>query len=460
MLSCFSLPFIQGLALLAALVLGKTLYAKDKDKRRPCQAKDGTWLECSLPQGESVVSDYVFRPADKAKKAQSPLVLLAGGPGQSASEGFIPLPPMIEDLSRTYDLIFFNPRGTSGRQRLKCPPFETIDLTQVTDRRYQADEIKKCLKTLGSKHNLNDFGTDASVQDLEAIREDLGYEKLSFYGVSYGTRLALRYAALYPDRVDKMVLEGVLPPNAFIGQDTNALEPVIKRLSTRCSATVSCSKAYGDVYASYQRLRLNFAKARTLDVQHPRTGKRQSITLDIALIDSLLLQLLYTEFDQALIPAILHQAAGGNLNPLIASSFSAIRNPINEGLYFAIACTEDAPFYDSTKLDSRMEDILDICLSYPFRPSTAKIHDPVKGPWPTLLLSGELDPVTPPALSTSLKADLSHARHLVIPNKGHNVFYLRCVGKQVKDFFLETKSDLDCESNSQPLPFYLEETKR
>ncbi|RZA19656.1 MAG: alpha/beta fold hydrolase [Proteobacteria bacterium] len=464
MLGCLTLPFIQGLALLASILLGTMLHAressKDKDKRKPCQVKDGTWLECPEPSSSGVSSDYVFRPADKSKKSKSPLVLLAGGPGQSASEGFIPLPPMIQDLSREYDLIFFNPRGTTGKSKLKCPSPETIDLKRITDRTYMADEAKSCLKSLGSRFNLSDFGTDASLADLDKIREELGYEKLSFYGVSYGTRLALRYAALYPDRTDKMVLEGVLPPHAFIGQDTYALEPVLKRLSTRCSEAVPCAKAYGDVYESYQKLRSDFAKPRTLDANHPRTGKKTAITLDINMIDGMLLQLLYTEFDQTLIPAILHQASGGNLNPLIASSFSAVRSPFYEGLYFAIACTEDAPFFDSTKLDARTEEFLDICLSYPFKPSSAKIHDPVRGPWPTLLLSGELDPVTPPELIKSLKTDLTNAKHFVIPNKGHNVFYLRCVGNQIKEFFLDRKSDRNCEEQKQPLPFYIEETKR
>ena len=99
-------------------------------------------------------------------------------------------------------------------------------------------------------------------------------------------------------------------------------------------------------------------------------------------------------------------------------------------------------------------------MSYPFKPTTAPIHAAVKGPWPTLLLSGELDPVTPPQLIDALKTNLSQAKHMVIPGKGHNVFYLRCVSEQIKNFLLDKKSERSCADKNRPLPFYIEEAKR
>lgn len=467
MFEWLSFPWVYGLALAGSILLGRGLQAAENDKtksvekRKPCQMKDGTWLECRATENSTLpISDYAFRKADKVKKASSPLVLIAGGPGQAAREAFLPFPQLIEDLARDNDLILFNPRGTTNPAKLACPIPETLDLAPLTDSGKLEAQAKDCLKSLGQKFDLNDFGTDAAVKDLDKIREEFGYEKLSLYGISYGTRLALRYAALYPDRVDKMVLEGVVPPEAFIGQDTYAVDTVIQGLAERCARTLACSKAYGDVASSYQKIKSDFARPRTLEVNHPRSGKRQTITIDSLGIDSLLLGLLYTEMDQTLLPAILHQAAGGNLNPLLAAAFASNRSGVYEGLYYAIACTEDAPYYDSTKMNARMEQFVDICLSYPFKPTPSAIHNPVKGPWPTLLLSGEMDPVTPPALLKGLKADLSASKQVIVPGKGHNVFGLRCVSRLIKDFLKGRDSEEKCEEKANLLPFYIEESKR
>src|SRR5690606_15697062 len=116
---------------------------------------------------------------------------------------------------------------------------------------------------------------------------EFGYDKLSLYGVSYGTRLALRYAALYPDRVERMVLEGVLPPETFVGQDTFALDSVVRTLAERCATADSCRRSYSDVMASYQKVKSDFAKPRTIEVNHPRTGQRQTVTIDAIAIDTM-----------------------------------------------------------------------------------------------------------------------------------------------------------------------------
>lgn len=462
-----SILLIKTLTMAGTLLLASELHAKESNKTSskkttsPCQMKDGTWLECRKETNTLLPnSDYAFRKADKVLKAKSPLVLIAGGPGQSSREAFLPFPEVIDDLSRDHDLLLFNPRGTTAPAKLPCPALETLNLAALLDSSKQETLAKECIKTLGEKFDLNDFGTDAAVKDLEEIRKEFGYEKLSLYGVSYGTRVALRYAALYPDRVEKMILEGVLPPEAFLIQDTFAIDSVINQVNERCAKTLPCSKAYGDVAASFKKLKNDFAKARTIDVKHPRTGATQTITIDYLGLENLFLSLVYTEFDQTLLPAIIHQAAGGNINPMLAAAFSTNRAIVYEGLYYAVACTEDAPFYDSTKMNPRLEQFVNICMSYPFKATQSTLHNPVKGPWPTLLLSGELDPVTPPSLLTSLKTNLSAAQHVVVPGKGHNVYGLRCVGKLIKDFMKGKKSEEKCSEKTALLPFYIEEAKR
>ncbi|MBC7533187.1 MAG: alpha/beta fold hydrolase [Oligoflexus sp.] len=452
------LPWFQLIILMGSIALGSRLEASEKLKS--CQTHNGTWLQCP-PVKEEISASFTFKKAAKVSKSKAPLVMLAGGPGQGATEAFLPMSQLLTDLNNNYDLIFFDPRGTAKPHFLACPMKSSIDLTPLSDRAALLKDAGHCVETLGKTMDLNLFRTDLSVSDLEKIRIDMGYDKLSLYAVSYGTRLALRYATLYPDRVEKIILEGVLPPEALIGQDTNYLEPVLKKISDRCWQTASCKEAYGDPWFNYQKLMGDFKNEQTVQVPHPRSGEIQSVRLQSAMIQSMLLSLFYSEFDHTMVPAILYKAARGNYGPLIAAGFTSSRTSEFEGLYYAVACAEDVPFYDEKKLDQRGKELQDICKNFPFKTVDKTFHNPIHGDWPMLLLSGELDPVTAPTLLTQFKTNFTNLSHIIVPGKGHNVYYLNCVAKEIRYFLSDSKTKekkpLPCENAS--LPFLLPEPK-
>lgn len=462
MLNILLLPWFQLILLAGGIILGGCLQAAEKLKS--CQTHEGSWLECptKINPGKTPQSGFAFKKAEKAAKSKSPLVLLAGGPGQAATEAFLPMSPLLTDLNRSFDLIFFDPRGTAKPSQLSCPMLSSIDLGPMTDRAGQVNKAIECVEKLGRSQDLNLMGTDLSVKDLEDIRIDMGYEKLSLYGVSYGTRLALRYAALYPDRVEKIILEGVLPPESLIGQDTYYLEPVLKKISNRCWSTEDCKTAYGDPWSNYQKLIADYQSEKSIQVAHPRTGEIQTIKMQSAMIDSMIISLLYSEFDHSMIPGLLFKAARGDFGPLIAAGFGGSRTSTYEALYYATACREDVPFYDKTKINERAQLLQKICASYPFQAVDKSFHNTFKGNWPMLLLSGELDPVTAPSLVADLKTNFPNATQIIVPGKGHNVFYLKCVSRQIKAFLTDSSKTKDQEilpCEDSPLPFLLPEPK-
>src|SRR5919107_410336 len=141
-------------------------------------------------------------PADGARPT---LVYLSGGPGGAGIEEMLAVIPLAPFLLDAYRVVGFDQRGTGGSGLLRCPALERDPRL----RSVRAGE--DCARRLGEKRRL--YTTPDSVEDLEAIRAQLGVERLTLFGISYGTELALAYARAHPDRVDRLILDSVVDPD-------------------------------------------------------------------------------------------------------------------------------------------------------------------------------------------------------------------------------------------------------
>ena len=114
--------------------------------------------------------------------------IINGGPGGSSISLYVQSAPVFEAIRRERDLVIVDQRGTGRSSPLDCPeledPIEEFDLDLVTA------ATDRCLAAL--PHDPRYFTTSIAVQDLDSIRQQLGYEQWNIYGVSYGTRAALR----------------------------------------------------------------------------------------------------------------------------------------------------------------------------------------------------------------------------------------------------------------------------
>ena len=97
-------------------------------------------------------------------------------------------------------------RGTGQSSPLTCPALST-----PSARSSLLEAGARCAGQLGAKRGL--FRTADSVADIEALREQAGYARLTIFAVSYGTKVALAYAAAHPDRVERLVLDSVVTPD-------------------------------------------------------------------------------------------------------------------------------------------------------------------------------------------------------------------------------------------------------
>src|SRR3954447_19495266 len=178
----------------------------------PCPTRAG--FECgtlTVPLDRSgalggTVTLAVTRAVANSNPQHKALLTLAGGPGQAAV-------PLAEDFASVMgagladrDLLVFDQRGTGSSGPLQCTA-----LVPGHSSGSVVPDAQRCAAQLGAARGL--YTTSQSVDDIEAIRQASGYDKLMIYGVSYGTKVASEYAARYPAHVEGLILDSVVRPD-------------------------------------------------------------------------------------------------------------------------------------------------------------------------------------------------------------------------------------------------------
>ena len=174
---------------------------------------------------------------------------LAGGPGQAALPFLADFADEMRAGLGTRDLIVFDQRGTGRSGLLRCPPLErTTDVDP-------AAEIRRCAESLGPRRS--HYTTSDSVEDMEAVRRAANVERITIYGSSYGTKVALAYAARYPSHVERLVLDSVVAldgPDFFMRESFRATPRALRALCARRACSGITRDPVTDLAALVSRL--------------------------------------------------------------------------------------------------------------------------------------------------------------------------------------------------------------
>jgi pimeloyl-ACP methyl ester carboxylesterase len=408
----------------------------------------------------------VVIPAREAP-ASDAVVLLAGGPGQAASEVFAPLVAQLRSVGRRRDLVLVDQRGTGGSNPLQCPKGEE-DLSAELSIDIDAERLIACATALDVDPSL--YGTAAAVADLDAVREALGYEAFDLVGGSYGTRVALEYLRAHPTRVRAAVLDGVVPlgmklPLSFARDGQDALDA----MASDCVADEGCAAAFGDPAAIFAEV-LDAAPLHTM-IAHPRTGVATSVQLERETIAAATRAMLYSADLTALLPLALHRAREGDLAPLVGQLLAVsdgMSSSSYEGMYLSVICAEDVRLIEDEEIDSAvagtvfgrgMVDVLRrSCAVWPTTRPVEVPSSPIAADAPVLVLSGQLDPATGPRWGERVTQEL-RAEHVVVPGAAHGTLGHRCIAPVV-EAFLETADlgalDLSCVESATRPPFFVD----
>lgn len=442
------------------------------------KARCGTlsvWENRGPKQGRKIDLKIIVLPATGADRAPDPLVFLEGGPGESATEGAAPLAVALARIREKRDILLVDQRGTGGSHPLNCALFEPAnDLQSYLGEFFPAEAARKCRTLLDKDSDLTQYTTPIAADDLDEVREALGYEKLNLLGASYGTRLALVYMRRHSNRVRSAILHGVSPtdqtmPLAFPRDTDRALEGVLGE----CLADETCRSAFPDTRRELRVVVERLAaKPVSVKILHPETGEPVAVRLTRDVAAEALRYLAYSPSGAGQIPAFVHAAAGGDYAPLAELGLFFRRNLVSSGsmgLYLSVTCAEDVPWIrpgdgeaqaTGTVLgDYRLRQQRAACAAWPRVLVPRPYRRPVRSSAPVLLLSGYLDPVTPPSNAEAVARSLSCHLNVVVPHGGHSFDGLdggECIEKLEADFVERGNIaglDSDCVLNIRRRPF-------
>ncbi|HET7556998.1 MAG TPA: alpha/beta hydrolase [Rhodanobacteraceae bacterium] len=405
--------------------------------------------------------------------AKDLVVYLAGGPGEAATEGYAQIAPAFAPLRKHHDILLLDQRGTGGSHPLDCPQAAKA-IKASADQPFDVQRVRaqtaQCLAEVQKTSDPRHYTTTDAVADLEAVRQALGAPKLDLVGISYGTRMAQQYVRSHPEAVRSIVLDGVVPNQLVLGADfARNLERALKLQSQACVATPACKAAFGDPYAAlhalHDKLRAQSAQA-TFPDPESFEAKHKPVTADT--LAGVARMFSYNAETAALLPLTVAQAAQGNYTPLMGQAqilAGSLDSAMNNGMQLSVICAEDADLLQENPADANtilggeiVEGIKAECAVWPHGARPADFHAPFQSSIPTLLLSGERDPVTPPRYADEVLKGLGDARSLVARGMGHSILMRGCVPKLVDRFVTDLQPkqlDAACIKQIGPVPAFV-----
>jgi pimeloyl-ACP methyl ester carboxylesterase len=410
----------------------------------------------SNPSGRRIGLRVAVIPAEAETPEPDAFFALAGGPGRAGTEFFGWLPGSFAEVHASRDIVLVDQRGTGGSNALVLPPMpDTTGLSQA--------EVDAQLRTWSDdwlasiEADPRQYTSSVAADDLDAVREALGYDLIDLYGPSYGATLAQYYIRQHPDHVRVAIMDGGTPLDvqALERMATNS-QAALELLLDRCAADAACNAAMPDVSTEWSELVAALASGIDTGMSEPDTAEPMVATLDQAAPD--IHQALLDPATAGQLPLAVHLAHEGQWAQ-VAQIFPESTEGGGDWLAMSeiIMCSEAWARFDPAQVDQLGQGSYLLstklaeaaaraqrCRALPPGVVPADDAAPVATELPILWLAGDGDPQDPPANLTSILTQQPNARIAVIPAQQHVVGYSGC-GPQVIAEFVEagTADSLD-----------------
>jgi pimeloyl-ACP methyl ester carboxylesterase len=407
-----------------------------------------------------------------ADKAPDPLFVLAGGPGDAPSFNARFFSRAFSAIRRKRDIVLVDLRGTGRSSPLVCPELAQPSADGILDADLlSVAAVRACRARLEQTRDLRQYTTEIAVDDLEQVRQRLGYGPINLYGTSYGSRVAQVYMRRYPKSLRAVAMKGIVPPSMAMPEDhATAGDAAWQSVVDRCKSDRTCSEMFPLVDVEFRELlkRLERNPVMTLPAFEGRAAQR--ITVSRGLFAEAFRNVLYTPEGSAQAPKLVHQLVNGDDRGIVETALAGRKllggDRLAAGFFLSVTCTEDVP-YVSPNADAmaqrtfggsyRLEQQRAACREWVRGTVSAAHRQPTRSAIPTLLLSGEFDPVTPPPGGEEVARGLTNGRHIVIRNNGHPIGNAEaCVGRMIGQL-LDSGSvagiDQGCAAGNPAVPF-------
>ena len=419
--------------------------------------------------GRRISLNIVLLPAVANDPKPDPLFFLAGGPGQGAAQMAREIREGFRRVQRDRDIVLVDQRGTGKSNPLDCRDPQDNLRDALAPPEDSLPRLRQCLA--GYDADVRLYTTPIAMDDLDDVRAYLGYDRVNLYGGSYGTRAALVYMRQHGDHVRAAILDSVAPTDMrlpmFAARDA---QRALDKLLDDCDADTRCRATFPDlsgrIRALMQRLEKQPVHAR---VVHPRTGIAEEVDIRAQIVASILFGALYSPATASIVPMLVDRAERDDFQSLLALAVAggAAEN-MSLGMQLSVLCSEDAGRFTAADVsratagtvfgDHLLVTQIKACDFWPRGTVDASYYEPVASDVPTLVLSGDLDPVTPPTWGQSVAQHLSRAMHVEVPGSGHGVISTAC-GKQLVQTFLDRGTtdglDTSCAKTTHRPPFFV-----
>lgn len=377
-------------------------------------------------------------------------IYLDGGPGGDGSgilayAGFLGR-PFLDGLLVDGDFLVISQRGTRlSVPYLDCQTSDCSDFAAVAD--------------------LPSYNTAYNADDVDDLRSVLGISQLNLYGISYGSRLGLEVLRRHGANVRAAVIEGLVPSSVqWEAAVPASAYSAIRALSASCAAAGACGTAFGDLVTKFTT-GVDALNAQPVDV----TVQGSTVPLDGYTYANLVFRVMYSKSSYAYLPLVMSDLAvrrTDRIQSYLASWLSATGGDrgISMGLYYGVVCGElfnppdpNAVASATVGVPQAYLDIFgggnqaveDTCASFPKGNLQAALAQPVSSAVRTLVSSGAIDPITPPAFGDIAAMTLSNREVVVHANSGHGATLQSACGTANLHAFLANPTathDLSCAS--------------
>ena len=437
------------------LFCGKLTVFEDREKRT----------------GRTIDLNIVVLPAFDQKSKAEPLFDLAGGPGASSTDaaGFYTGPGKI--YRRRHDVVCVDQRGTGKSNRLAI--FRAKTPSYYLSEMFPVDYVKQMRQALEQRADLTKYTTSIAMDDLDDVRAWLGYDKISLFGASYGTRAVLVYLRQHPEHVRSAILLAVAPTDLKMPlHHSESAARAMDLLLDECEQDAACHAAFPQIRDDWKNVLAQLEKQPARVEYSPPGTKTAPTMVEIqgGVFGEKIRTWMYDRDKATRIPLIVHHAAGGDFAPFLQQAIGpSIPDFVADGMYLSVTCAEDVPFItqeEAAKLTAgnpfgnyRVFQQTRACGMWPRGEIPNDFLDPVSSNAPVLIFSGNLDPVTPPKYGEEVARHLSNSRHIIVAEGGHGVDGLKdpgCIDRIAIEFLDKADAknlDVSCVERMARPPF-------
>jgi len=384
----------------------------------------------------------------------------------------------LKDILANRDVVLFDQRGTGysspalncpevGKQTLEDAP-QNLNETELQRHLFQA--YRACHDRLENAGiNLSAYTESESAVDINDLRKALGYTEWNLYGDSYGARLALRVMRDFPEGIRSVVLDSVYPLEVNIDAEAVAnADRALKRIFDECAADETCNAAYPDLelmlYDAATQLDLSPI---SLELTNPDTQSKITMSVNGDRMINMLVFLSSIPDVLPYIPQWIYKFHDGSVASDFMlkgylSLFPFLDTYASTGMGLSVQCgaesngaSAQSNEMDNATINPRLQEAVNygrylaLCPAWELEPNTGAEVKPVVSDIPTLLLSGDNDPISPPAWSALTAENLSNSYSFELPwasfntSIGGNSDAARCAKRIASAFITDPKAKPD-----------------